>query len=104
MIEGGVSLQALGRSRRRLRTNRAVEVGMILAAGVAIAVLALLVGSVLARAIPALNLNLITTGPSINSYGEVGGGISARDRGDADARRSSRRRSRSPSGCSRRST
>jgi phosphate transport system permease protein len=74
-VNEGVSLQALGRSRRRLRTNRAAELGMVGAAVVAIAVLALLVGSVLVRAFPALSLTLITKGPSINAFGEVGGGI-----------------------------
>ncbi len=75
VMDGVFSLQATGRSRRRLRVNRAVEAGLIASAVVAVGVLALLVGSVLVRGLPALNLNLITEGPSISSFGVPGGGI-----------------------------
>jgi phosphate transport system permease protein len=67
------SLQATGRGRRRLRMSRAVEVGMIAAAVAALAVLAILVGSVLVRGLPALNLDFLTKGP--NMITETGGGI-----------------------------
>jgi len=69
------TFQATKRSRRRLRVNRVAEIGMIAAAVAAIAVLAILVGSVLVRGLPALNWTLITQGPTINSFGEPGGGI-----------------------------
>jgi phosphate transport system permease protein len=68
-----VSLRATGRSRRRLRANRTAEVAAIFAALLALAVLVILVGSVLVRAVPALNLDLITKGPVI--FGQSGGGI-----------------------------
>lgn len=68
-----VSLQASGRSRRRLRTSRAIEITMVGAAFVALAVLVLLVGSVLVRGLPALNLDFITKGPNLVT--ESGGGI-----------------------------
>lgn len=45
------------------------------AALAAIVVLGILVGSVLVRGLPALNLSLITKGPTINSFGQPGGGI-----------------------------
>lgn len=67
------SLRAGGRSRRRLTMNKAAEVSMLAAALAALAVLALLVGSVLARGLPALNLDLLTKGP--NEITESGGGI-----------------------------
>jgi phosphate transport system permease protein len=68
-----VSLQATGRGRRRLGLSRAVEVALIGAAVVAVGVLAILVGSVLVRGLPALNLDLITKGPV--AFGQTGGGI-----------------------------
>ena len=68
-----ISLQATGRSRRRLRTNRAAEFAAILAALLAVAVLCVLVGSVLARAFHALNWNLFTKGQAV--FGQTGGGI-----------------------------
>src|SRR5262249_38658335 len=73
--EGEFSLRATGHARRRLLRNRFAEVGMIGAALVALAVLAILVGSVLVRALPALNLDLITKGPGTDSFGRVTGGI-----------------------------
>jgi phosphate transport system permease protein len=68
-----VSLQAAGRSRRRLRVNRGAELAAVLAALVAVAFLAILVGSVLARGYHALDLNFFTKGPAV--FGETGGGI-----------------------------
>jgi phosphate transport system permease protein len=68
-----LSLHAANRSRRRLRTSRLAEVVMVLAAGVAIAILAILVGSVLVRALPAINIDLFTQGPAL--FGQSGGGI-----------------------------
>ncbi len=68
-----LSLQAAGRSRRRLRTNRAAEAGAVLAALVAVGVLCVLVGSVLTRALHALNWNFFTKGPAV--FGQTGGGI-----------------------------
>ena len=63
--------------------------------------LALLVGSVLVRGLPALNLDLITKGP--DAFGQTGGGIApaiigtlmliADRRGDLGADRRARRRS-----------
>jgi phosphate transport system permease protein len=68
-----LSLGATGRSRRRLRTNRAAEAVAILAALLAVALLAVLIGSVLARAFPALNWSFFTKGPAV--FGQTGGGI-----------------------------
>jgi phosphate transport system permease protein len=68
-----ISLQATGRSRRRLRTNRAAEAGAILAALCAVALLCILVGSVLARGLHALNWDLFTKGQAV--FGQAGGGI-----------------------------
>ncbi len=74
MIDSG-SLRATGRGRRRLRVNRAAELTAIAAAGIAIAVLGVLVVSVFVRALPALNLDLLIKGPTINAFGQAGGGI-----------------------------
>ncbi|HUY71049.1 MAG TPA: phosphate ABC transporter permease PstA [Gaiellaceae bacterium] len=74
MIDAG-SLRATGRGRRRLRVNRVAELTAIGAAGVAIAVLAVLVGSVFIRALPALNLDLFIKGPTIDAFGQASGGI-----------------------------
>jgi phosphate transport system permease protein len=68
-----ISLQARGRSRRRLRVNRLAESGSVLAALVAVAFLAILVGSVLVRAFHALDWNFFTKGPAV--FGQTGGGI-----------------------------
>jgi phosphate transport system permease protein len=68
-----ITLRATGRSRRRLRTNRAAEVGAIVAALLAVALLAVLVGSVFARAFGALSWDFFTKGPAV--FGETGGGI-----------------------------
>jgi phosphate transport system permease protein len=69
----GVTLEATGRSRRRLRVNRGAEVGAVASALLAVAALVILVGSVLVRGIPALNWDFFTKGPAV--FGELGGGI-----------------------------
>jgi phosphate transport system permease protein len=66
-------LSAGGRVRRRKRVNRVVEGMWLLAAGLAVAVLGIVTGSVLVRGIPALNLDLFTKTPV--TFGETGGGI-----------------------------
>jgi phosphate transport system permease protein len=70
-----VSLQATGLGRRRLRRNRTAEIVAIVAAGTAITILAIIVISVLVRALPALNLTLFTKGPSVDEFGRATGGI-----------------------------
>jgi phosphate transport system permease protein len=66
-------LSAGGRVKRRKRVNRAVESVWLIAAGIAVAVLGIVTGSVLVRGIPALNLDLFTKTPV--TFGESGGGI-----------------------------
>jgi phosphate transport system permease protein len=68
-----LSLQATGRSRRRLQVNRAAEIAAIVAALIAVAALLVLVGSVLARAFSSLNVDFFTKGPAV--FGQTGGGI-----------------------------
>ncbi len=68
-----VSLQAQGRSRRRLAVNRIAESVATLAAFGAIAVLAVVVISVVERGVPAVNLDLFTKNQV--AYGQTGGGI-----------------------------
>jgi phosphate transport system permease protein len=68
-----ISLHARGRSRRRLRVDRLAQVLSVLAALLAVGLLAVLVGSVLARAFHALDWNLFTKGQAV--FGEAGGGI-----------------------------
>ena len=68
-----VTLQARGRSRRRLRVNRVAEGASVLAALIAVGFLAILVGSVLVRAFHALDWNFFTKGPAV--FGQTGGGI-----------------------------
>ena len=68
-----IVLKATGRSRRRLWWNRAAIGAAVLAAGLAVAVLAIVVGSVLARGWHALNADFFTKGPAV--FGETGGGI-----------------------------
>ena len=68
-----LSLQATGRARRRLITNHVAVGAAILAALVAVAVLCILVGSVLSKALPALDWTLFTKGPA--GFGQTGGGI-----------------------------
>lgn len=71
--EGGPSLRATGRARRRLIRNRVAEGVAFAAAAAAVAVLALVVYSVLRRAIPALSLDFFLHGPAV--FGQSGGGI-----------------------------
>ena len=74
-VTGPVELKASGKARRRLRFNRVMEGIAIIAAALAIAVLVVLVGSVLVRALPALNLDLFIKGPTTDAFGRTGGGI-----------------------------
>ena len=69
----GVPLQATGRARRRKLANRVAEVVATGAALLAVAVLALVVGSVFLRGVGALNLDFLTKTPA--TFGESGGGI-----------------------------
>jgi phosphate transport system permease protein len=68
-----LSLRARGRSRRRLRVNRLAEAASVVAALIAVGFLAILVGSVLVRALHALNWDFFTKGPAV--FGQAGGGI-----------------------------
>lgn len=70
---GQISFAATGRSRRRKLVNRLVEVGAVLAAFAAVAVLVLMVGAVFLRGYHALNLDFFTKNPA--TFGESGGGI-----------------------------
>ena len=74
-----ISLQAQGRSRRRLLVNRGAESVAMLAAFGAIGVLGVVVVSVLLRGVPALNLDLLTKNQV--TFGATGGGylLSSRD-------------------------
>jgi len=69
----GISLQAQGRTRRRLLVNRVFEGSVILAAAFALAVLAIMVWSVGSRGSSALNWDFFTKGPAV--FGQAGGGI-----------------------------
>ena len=66
-------LLATGRVKRRKRVNKAVEFGATLGAFAAVAVLALMIGSVVVKALPALNWDLFTKNQA--TFGEAGGGI-----------------------------
>ena len=66
-------LLATGRVRRRKRMNRAVELLATLTAFAAVALLALMVGSVVVKALPALSWDLFTKNQA--TFGEAGGGI-----------------------------
>ena len=68
-----ISLRPAGRSRRRVIVNRIAESGATIAALLAVAVLAVLVGSVLLRGVHALDWNFFTKGEAV--FGETGGGI-----------------------------
>ena len=72
-MEGTLSLEATGRSRRRLRANAAAQVLAVLAAVIAVGMLVILVGSVCARAIDGLSWDFFTKGPAV--FGQTGGGI-----------------------------
>jgi phosphate transport system permease protein len=67
------ALKATGRARRRLLVNRAAEGTAFLAAGLAIAVLVIVVWSVGSRGIHALNVDFFTKGPAV--FGQAGGGV-----------------------------
>jgi len=66
-------LLATGRVRRRKRVNRGVEFVATLVSFGAVALLALMVGSVVVKALPALDWNLFTRNQA--TFGEAGGGI-----------------------------
>ena len=59
--------------RKRKRLNRTIEVLCTIAAGLAVAVLLLVVISVLVKGLPALNLDLLTKNAA--PFGQSGGGI-----------------------------
>jgi phosphate transport system permease protein len=71
--EPAISLKATGRGRRRLLVNRAAEGAAVGAAGLAIAVLAVVIWSVGSRGAGALTLDFFTKGPPL--FGQTGGGI-----------------------------
>jgi len=73
MSEPSFNLKASGRSRRRLVVNRIAEGSALLAAGLAVAALALVVWAVAARGIGALSIDFFTKGPPL--FGAAGGGI-----------------------------
>ncbi|MGE5273150.1 MAG: phosphate ABC transporter permease PstA [Verrucomicrobiota bacterium] len=66
-------LLATGRVRRRKRVSRGIEVLATLASFAAVAVLVLMVGSVVVKALPALDWDLFTRNQA--TFGEAGGGI-----------------------------
>ncbi|HZQ66859.1 MAG TPA: phosphate ABC transporter permease PstA [Gaiellaceae bacterium] len=66
-------LVATGRVGRRKRKSRIMEGVALLASLLAVAVLALMIGSVLVKAIPGLSLDLFTENQAL--FGEAGGGI-----------------------------
>jgi phosphate transport system permease protein len=68
-----ISLRATGRSRRRMQTNQLFKAAAVGAALIAIGLLAVLVGSVLRKGLPALNLDFFIKGPAV--FGQTGGGI-----------------------------
>jgi phosphate transport system permease protein len=69
----GTRLQGGGRLRRRRLINRLVEGTSTLSAVLAVAVLVLVVGSVVVKAAPAINLDFVTQDPA--PFGAPGGGI-----------------------------
>ncbi len=73
LTEPGSRLQGGGRYRRRKALNRAIEGLSTLAAGLAIAVLLLVIVSVVIKAAPAINLDFFTKDPA--PFGQTGGGI-----------------------------
>jgi phosphate transport system permease protein len=66
-------IELSARTRRRKVVNRVAELSATVAALIAVAVLALLVGSVFLKGYKALNLDFFTKGPAI--FGQSGGGI-----------------------------
>jgi phosphate transport system permease protein len=77
MEAGSASIQAklaqAPNQRRRRGVNRAMEVMATLAAGLAVAVLAIVIGSVIAKGASALNFDFLTKDPA--PFGQPGGGI-----------------------------
>jgi phosphate transport system permease protein len=65
---------APGTGRRKL-VNRSVEIGSTFAAGLAVAVLLLVVISVLAKGLPAISFGFITHNPKTSPFGQNLGGI-----------------------------
>ncbi len=72
-IENHALLSDRGNLRRRRAVGRGVEVLSTLATVLAVAVLIVVVGSVLARGIGSINVDFLTKGPA--PFGESGGGI-----------------------------
>jgi phosphate transport system permease protein len=72
-MDAPITLKATGRGRRRLLVNRLAETGAMAAAGLAIAVLGILVWSVFSRGVHALNWDFFTKGPAL--FGQAGGGV-----------------------------
>jgi len=68
-----ISLKATGRSRRRLFSNRLAELGATIAAALAVGALVILIWSVAARGLDALNWDFFTKGPAV--FGQAGGGV-----------------------------
>jgi phosphate transport system permease protein len=68
-----VSFRATGRVRRRKLVNRIAQLAAVTAALLAVAVLALMVGSVFARGYHALSIGFFTHNPA--TFGQSGGGI-----------------------------
>jgi len=66
-------LLASGRVRRRKRVGKAVELAATAGSFAAVALLGLMVGSVVVKALPALNWDLFTKNQAV--FGESGGGI-----------------------------
>jgi phosphate transport system permease protein len=73
MTQAPLSLKATGRSKRRLLVNRVAELAATSAALIAVAVLAVMIWSVAARGVSALNWDLFTKGPAV--FGASGGGV-----------------------------
>lgn len=77
MEAGSASIQAklaqAPNQRRRRLVNRAMEVIATLAAGLAVAVLAIVIGSVVIKGASALNFDFLTKDPA--PFGQPGGGI-----------------------------
>jgi phosphate transport system permease protein len=73
MAEPAVDLRARGRSRRRLLANKVFEGSAVLAAGLAIAVLGIVIWSVGSRGIGAINVDFFIKGPSSDFFGGGGG-------------------------------
>jgi phosphate transport system permease protein len=66
-------LVASGGLRRRKRKNRIFEAAALAASAMAVALLGIMVGSVVVKALPAISWNLFTRNQAV--FGEAGGGI-----------------------------